>query len=132
MTVHGRPPIVARYVVVSVRTKDPDIEYRIEDTQSGNSLASCWARSNADTIAAALNAARPEGGARNEVVLLASEYAQLVKDARRYEWLRDHMRRMPLGEAGTRHFFDQPGTMSFQEAVDEATESPPNMNSGST
>lgn len=53
-----------------------------------------------------------------EVTLLASEYAQLVRDARRYERLRDHMRRMPMGEAGVRYFFDQPGSMSFQEAVD--------------
>jgi hypothetical protein len=55
-----------------------------------------------------------------QVVLQASEYGELAKNARRYEWLRDHMRRMPLGERGIRHFFDQPGTMSFQEAVDAA------------
>jgi hypothetical protein len=55
-----------------------------------------------------------------EVVLLASEYAELLNNARRYQWLRDNMRRMPMGEAGARYFFDQPGTMSFQEAVDAA------------
>ena len=53
-----------------------------------------------------------------KIVLQASEYVGLVYNSRRYEWLRDNMRKMPLGEAGTRHFFDQPGTMSFQEAVD--------------
>lgn len=61
--------------------------------------------------------------ARNEVIVLSSEYHQLAKDARRYEWLRDSMRRMPMGEKGTRHFFDQPDTLSFQEAVDEAISS---------
>jgi hypothetical protein len=55
-----------------------------------------------------------------DVALRRGEYAQLVYDARRYEWLRDNMRRMPMGQSGQRHFFDQPGTMSFQEAVDEA------------
>lgn len=55
-----------------------------------------------------------------EVVCTKGEYAELANNSRRYEWLRDNMRRMPMGEAGARHFFDQPGTMSFQEAVDEA------------
>jgi hypothetical protein len=57
---------------------------------------------------------------KRDVALIKGEYALLVHDARRYEFLRDHMRRMPLGEKGTRHFFDQSGALSFQEAVDEA------------
>jgi hypothetical protein len=57
---------------------------------------------------------------KRQVVCMIGEYKQLAFNSRRYEWLRDHMRRMPMGRAGTRHFFDQPGTMSFQEAVDEA------------
>lgn len=57
---------------------------------------------------------------KRDVACTKGEYVGLVKDARRYEFLRDGMRRMPLGEAGTRHFFDQSGAVSFQEAVDEA------------
>lgn len=62
-----------------------------------------------------------KGATTEEVTLLASEYTQLVKDARRYQWLRTNMRRMSMGEKGTRHFFDQPDSMSFQEAVDAAS-----------
>ena len=61
---------------------------------------------------------------KRDVACTKGEYAGLVHNSRRYEYLRDHMRRMPLGEAGTRHFFDQPGTVSFQEAVDEARNTP--------
>jgi hypothetical protein len=61
---------------------------------------------------------------KRDVACTKGEYVSLVNNSRRYEYLRDHMRRMPLGEAGTRHFFDQPGTVSFQEAVDEARSVP--------
>ena len=59
-----------------------------------------------------------------QVTIQASEHRELLYDAGRYRWLRDNMRRMPLGENGLRYFFDQPGTMSFQEAVDEAAVQP--------
>lgn len=60
-----------------------------------------------------------KGAVVQEITILASEYAQLVRDARRYEWLRDNMRRFTTC-GGIRHFIDQPDSMSFQEAVDEA------------
>lgn len=56
-----------------------------------------------------------------EVILLASEYAQLVRDARRYEGLRDKMKRLRSGSgihASTRYFIDVHSDLSFQEAVD--------------
>lgn len=105
------------------KSPEPDVTPDVVDGPDGFKF-SC---TNAEKVAVALNrmwalrsAIAPTRQVDKQVTLQASEYAQLVYDARRYEWLRDNMRRMPLGETGTRHFFDQPSTMSFQEAVDVA------------
>ena len=56
-----------------------------------------------------------------DVACTKGEYAQLVHNARRYEWLRDNMR-VSWDDKMVTHVFQAPTSMSFQEAVDLAME----------